>query len=212
MGGEEAVAAVVHMGRLRGDAVNFQHPDALATPQRLRVPHAHVVATEVEAVVGGADRIHRPYECRRVEMVRVQEDRAARVRAHLGQFDDLACRRCPPRGVGMLPSVDAGQGDGSRVGEDQALESALAVADDRWPPFVGDREDVSVVPARVAGPEHPVLLARDVLLGQRGSGRRFEERFCVGLGVRDNDSVSASASIGLQDDGVVQAFVLQERT
>ncbi|MCE2557228.1 MAG: hypothetical protein J4F98_01080, partial [Acidobacteria bacterium] len=74
------------MGGLGRHTVDFEHPDSLAALECLGARRADVEAAEVEAVVGGADRVDRPFQFRGVEIVCVQEDRAAGVRADLGQW------------------------------------------------------------------------------------------------------------------------------
>ncbi len=183
---------------------------ARAAPQGFGAGDANVETAEVEAVVGGADRVHRLFELGRVEVVRVQEDRPARVGADLGQFDSLAGGRDVRRRSRMFAPVDVGDGDGTRVVEDQPFEGAGSVAAHGRPHLVGDREDVTFAAARVAGPEHAVLFTGHVLLRKRRARRLLEESGHVGFGARHGDAATALAGVRLEHDRIVEVPVLQE--
>jgi hypothetical protein len=87
----DAVARVVHVGRLRRQPVQLDDAE-FACPERFDRRRAHVVAAEVEAGKAAAQTIDGGFECGRRQRGSIEKERSARVRADLDERHHLA--RC----------------------------------------------------------------------------------------------------------------------
>lgn len=116
---------VVNVRRLGGDAIQFQNFERLAGDEAVEVGRADVVAAEVEAVEPSTDAINATLKLGRQTVDAVEKDRPTAVSAQLNQCVPLANGGDLFESPGVALEVVIGDGDGTIVGEDQALDRRL---------------------------------------------------------------------------------------
>ncbi len=135
-----------------------------ALPERLRRLGAQIEAPEPEAVHALGEAVDRAQELGGRVLPAVQEDRAAAVRAQLGEAHAATRLGHFLGGARVLREVHRRHRDRAFVEQDELLERALTVSDHLGLALLGYREDATSRRVGMAKVEHAVLGAVHVLL------------------------------------------------
>jgi hypothetical protein len=149
---------------LRGHAVQLEDRDVLTAHERLAGRDTKIETPEAKALESSGYVVDRTLERWCQQRTRVVEACAAAVAPAVAERNTLRRQRHLAQTVGLLSQMKERHADRVRVFENEFLERAASVANNRWQPLLGDRQDAAARVARPTDVEHPELDAGHVLL------------------------------------------------